>query len=71
MPDAFYIHLCNLSLYASCVKRHFTGRSPHRDKTIHNPLPPGLFEVDLKLVALDLGNLAVAEFLVEYALAHG
>ena len=42
----------------------------HAHKTIHHPLPPGLLKINLKLVALDLRDLAVAEFLMEYALAH-
>jgi len=43
---------------------------PHLHKTIHHPFPPGMFEVDFELVAFDLDDGAVAEFLVEDALAE-
>lgn len=48
--------------------------SAHISRQIHeavqHPLPPRMLKVDLELVALDLGHLAVAELGVEDALAH-
>src|SRR5262249_394667 len=41
------------------------------DETVDHPLLAGLVELDEKLVAVDHADLAVAEFLVEHALAHG
>ncbi len=38
-------------------------------KTIHHPLLPGPVELDRQLVAVDGGDVAVAEFLVEDAVA--
>ena len=40
------------------------------DKTIHDPLLPGPIELDGQLVAVDGGDVAVAEFLVEDAVAE-
>src|SRR6202451_3152652 len=39
-------------------------------KTIHHPLLPGPIELDRQLVAVDGGDDAVAEFLVEDAVAE-
>ena len=39
-------------------------------KTVDHFLPARLVEVDRQLVALDLGDVAVAELLVEHAVAH-
>src|ERR1700757_3773912 len=41
------------------------------DKTIHHLLLAGLVEGDGELVAVDLDDMAVAEFLVEYAVVEG
>src|SRR5215813_2359644 len=38
------------------------------DETVHHPLAPGLFKVDRELVAVDIGDAAVAELLMENAL---
>ncbi len=65
--------VCSLAIMGDpvmCKKLFFDCPSPHRHKTIHNPLPPRLFEVDLQLVALDLRDCAVAEFFVEHAHPH-
>ena len=40
-------------------------------KAIHHALLPRLVEIDGQLVAVDGGNVAVAEFLVEDAVAEG
>lgn len=40
-------------------------------ETIHHALLPRLVEVDGQLVAVDGGDVAVAEFLVEDAVAEG
>src|SRR5262245_63542989 len=47
------------------------GGSHPLDETIHHPLLAGLVEGDGELVAVDGGDVAVAEFLVEYAVADG
>lgn len=39
-------------------------------KTIHDPLLPGAVELDGQLVAVDAGDSAVAEFLMEDAVAE-
>jgi len=39
-------------------------------KTIHHPFLPGPIELDGQLVAVDRGDVAVAEFLVENAVAE-
>src|SRR4051812_28053272 len=44
-------------------------RSAQCDEAVHHPLAARCLEIDLQLVALDLGDLAIAELLVEYALA--
>jgi hypothetical protein len=36
---------------------------------MYHPLPPGDFELDLQLVAFDLDDFSLAEFLVEDAFA--
>src|SRR6516162_8550005 len=40
-------------------------------KAVHHPLLASLVELHDQLVAVDRGDVAVAEFLVEHAIAHG
>src|SRR5262249_30866549 len=40
-------------------------------KAVHHPLLAGLVELHDELVAVDRGDVAVAEFLVEHAIADG
>ncbi|OWK23706.1 hypothetical protein AJ87_32625 [Rhizobium yanglingense] len=46
------------------------GSSNPLDKPIQHPLLPGPIKIDRQLVALDPGNIPIAEFQVEDAVAH-
>src|SRR5688500_8629275 len=45
--------------------------SDRLDETVHDLLAAGLAEIDGELVAVDLGDAAIAKFLVKNAHAHG
>src|SRR6476661_3453321 len=47
-----------------------SGSAP-LDEAIHHLLAPGLVEIHGELVAVDLRDAAIAEFLVKHAHAHG
>ena len=48
-----------------------SGSSHPLHKAIHHPLLPGLVELDGEFVAVDGSDVAIAEFLVEDAVAQG
>ena len=67
------------SIVRLIVDGHLSGPKPDADllpsnplhKPIQHALLPGAVEFDRQLVALDLGDIAVAEFDVEDAVADG
>src|SRR3546814_8492634 len=55
--------------YHNCKSRQYI--SAKLDETVEHSLAAGLIKLDLKLVAVDLDDFAIAELLVEYAHADG
>jgi hypothetical protein len=61
----------NLRLKIATAQARTRSRSHPLHKTIHYALLAGLVELNRQLVAVDGGDVAVAEFLVEDAVAEG
>ena len=53
------------------VKEHDLGLACEGYKTIKHTFSPGLFKINLKLIALNFGNHAVTELAVKHAQADG
>src|SRR6188508_2937220 len=52
---------------AASSARQTCRRSAALDEAVHHLLLPRLVEIDSELVAVDLGDAAIAEFLMEHA----
>src|SRR5688572_12837963 len=74
-PDATHQHRCVRRLSHAAGRGQGTLRadlsSRQADEAVEHALAAGFLEIDLELVALDLGDLAIAELGVEDALADG